>query len=68
MQRGGVEDRTSEEAKGWIGTLEKYTFTPHGNATELRVDMETNPEWEKMFNDGWPGALAALKKISELER
>ena len=65
LKRGGGEDRTSEQAKGWVGTLEEYTFTPRGNATELRVDIETNPEWEKMFSDGWPGALATLKKISE---
>lgn len=67
LQRGGVEDRTSEQAKGWIGTLENYTFIPQDGATELRVDIETNPDWEKMFNDGWPGALAALKRIVEKE-
>ena len=67
LQRGGVEDKTSEMAKGWIGTLEKYTFNQQGGDTELTVDLEINPDWEKGFNDGWPNALTALKNISEKE-
>ena len=65
LQRGGLEDKTSEQAKGWIGTLENYTFIPQDDFTELKVDMETSPDWEKMFNDGWPVALARLKEICE---
>src|SRR5687768_10364630 len=33
----GKEDRTSEEAKGWIGTTEEYTFTEKNGRTELKV-------------------------------
>jgi len=61
----GSEDRSSEQAKGWIGTLEEYTFTEKNGKTEVHVTIMTSPEWESMFNDGWPDALKKLKEISE---
>lgn len=61
----GSEDRQSEIAKGWIGTTERYTFQEHKGKTELKVEIETTPEWENMFVDGWPNALAKLKEICE---
>jgi uncharacterized protein YndB with AHSA1/START domain len=61
----GREDRESDVAKSWIGTTERYTFNDKDGSTELVVDMETYPEWEAMFNDGWPGALQALKTLCE---
>ena len=62
---GGAEDRESEMAGSWIGTTESYTFTGKDNTTHLKVEMTVNPHWEKMFNDGWPNALAKLKEICE---
>jgi uncharacterized protein YndB with AHSA1/START domain len=62
---GGVEDRTSEMAKGWIGITEEYKFTERNGSTTVTVSIETNPEWKKMFDDGWPTALQELKKITE---
>lgn len=62
---GGTEDRTSDVAKGWIGIKEEYTFAEHLGKTTLTVSIETNPEWSKMFNDGWPTGLQELKKITE---
>ena len=62
---GGIEDRDSEIAKGWIGTTESYTFTEQNDGTVLEVVLTVNPEWEKMFSDGWPQALAKLKEICE---
>lgn len=61
----GKEDRTSEEAKGWIGTTEEYTFTEKNGKTELKVVINTSPAWESMFNDGWPKALNKLKEMCE---
>jgi hypothetical protein len=61
----GTEDRESDVAKGWIGTTESYTFTERNGKTEVKVEINTYPEWEKMFNDGWPNALKKLKEISE---
>ena len=61
----GSEDRTSDVAKGWIGITERYVFIEQDGKTTLRVEIETQPDWEKMFDDGWPGALEDLKKICE---
>ncbi len=61
----GAEDRDSDIAKGWIGTTESYTFTGKNGKTELKVEIHTNPNWEKMFTDGWPNALKKLKEIAE---
>lgn len=61
----GNEDRTSDMAKGWIGTTEAYTFTGENGATKLEVDITTAPEWASMFEDGWPKALEALKELAE---
>jgi uncharacterized protein YndB with AHSA1/START domain len=65
LKPGGAEDRTSEVAKGWIGITEEYRFTEHQGKTTVTVLIETNAEWRKMFDDGWPGALDELKRIAE---
>jgi uncharacterized protein YndB with AHSA1/START domain len=65
LGRGGVEDRTSDVAKGWIGTTEAYKLDEHVGKTTLTVFIDTTAEWKKMFDDGWPGALEELKKITE---
>ncbi len=65
LLEGGVEDKESDMAKGWVGTKESYFFIAVKNSTRLNVEMFINPAWEKMFNDGWPGALAKLKEICE---
>lgn len=61
----GTEDRDSESAKSWIGTTESYTFSETNGKTELRTEMNIEPEWEKMLGDGWPKALAKLKEVCE---
>jgi uncharacterized protein YndB with AHSA1/START domain len=63
--KNGIEDRESPEAKAWALSFENYTFTEKAGVTELRVDMEIEPENEKMFKDVWPKALAKLKQLCE---
>ena len=65
IYKDGSEDRSSDIAKGWIGTTESYMFTKNDGKTKLKVEMMVNPEWEQEFNKGWPTALAELKKICE---
>ena len=65
LKKGGEEDRTSEEAKTWIGSQENYFFNEMNGVTELTVEILCNPQWEKMFNDGWPAALEKLKELCE---
>ena len=62
---GGVEDRTSDMAKGWIGITEEYRFAEQAGKTTVTVIIETSPAWRKMFDDGWPTALEELKNIAE---
>ena len=62
---GGVEDRTSEMAKGWIGTMEEYNFSELRGNTTVTVFIETTPAWKEMFDEGWPAALEELKRITE---
>jgi len=62
---GGIEDTTSDLAKGWVGITEHYNFIQRKDETVLEVEINTHPAWEKMFNDGWPNALQKLKEICE---
>jgi|SRR5688572_21658924 len=64
----GTEDTNSEVAKGWIGTMERYLFNTRNGRTEVVVEIETTQEWEAMFKEGWPNALAKLKEICEYKR
>ena len=65
LLEGGREDYDSDIAKGWIGTMESYTFNERNGETDLTVEIKTNPVWQKMFDDGWPNALKKLKEICE---
>ena len=65
LKSDGTEDRDSKEAKSWIGTTEAYTFSERNGKTELKTEMNTEPEWEEMLGDSWPKALAKLKEICE---
>lgn len=65
ITKDGTEDRDSEIAKGWVGTKESYIFTERDGKTEVKVQISTSPDWEKMFSDGWPDALAKLKEVVE---
>ena len=68
LQKGGIEDTTSEQAKNWIGITENYNFKETKGETTLIVEIITRPDWEKMFNDGFPNALKKLKEICEETR
>lgn len=61
----GTQDRKPGTANDWIGTLERYTFLEKNGKTRIRVDIDTAPAWESMFNDGWPAALRKLKEVCE---
>ncbi len=63
---GGVEDRTSDSAKGWIGTKERYEFSERNGATDLRIVLTVPTAWADMFKEGWPGALTKLKELCKM--
>ena len=61
----GVEDTTSDAVKPWAGSKENYTFRDSDGGTEVLVDMDSDENYSKMFNEMWPKALNKLKEISE---
>lgn len=63
--KDGVEDTESEEVKAFAGAHENYTFRETDGTTEVVVDMDTNEEYNAMFQDTWPKALLKLKGLSE---
>jgi len=63
--KNGIEYTASPEIKGWAPAFENYTFTEQAGITEVSVDMDTDEENEKMFEEIWPRALAKLKRICE---
>jgi len=65
MIANGVVDTTSEQARKWASSFENYTFTEKGGKTELKVDMQVEDEYQQMFDEMWPKALTALKRICE---
>lgn len=65
LLKGGNEDRTSNDAQNWVGTMESYYFDERDGKTKLTVKLNIAPEWEAMFQDGWPKALDKLKEVVE---
>lgn len=65
FMRDGVADFDGEEVKAWLPAFENYTFSGQGGATTLDVDLEVTEQYEAMFQESWPPALAALKELCE---
>ena len=63
--KDGVEDTESAAVKAWAPAYENYTFTEAAGFTEVKVDLDSNDEWEQMFKEMWPKALSKLKQICE---
>jgi uncharacterized protein YndB with AHSA1/START domain len=61
----GVEDTSSETAKGWAGALENYTFKESDSKTELLIESDILEEYKEMFESIWPKALNTLKELAE---
>jgi len=61
----GIEDTESEEVRKWAGARENYTLTENRGVVSLRIDMDTVEEYQKIFEEAWPKALATLKDLSE---
>lgn len=62
---GGVEDTTSAKVQSWAPAYENYTFVESGDGTEVKVSLDTAPEWEKYMLDTYPKALVLLKNLCE---
>lgn len=63
--KDGVDDTESDAARTWAPAYENYTFLDAGSATELKVDVDTPPDFEAFMANAWPRALAKLKALCE---
>jgi hypothetical protein len=61
---GGVEDRTSNEAKRWESAHENYTFKGVNGGTKFEVDVDTDDNYVGIFSKIWPEALKKLEEVS----
>ena len=65
----GIEDTTSEAAKGWAGSFENYTFKENNGTTDVLVELLGSDsaigDISEMFGEIWPKALQKLKKLAE---
>lgn len=62
---GGVEDRTSVEARTWAPAFENYRFIERDGGTELIIDQDIAPEHKEEFEQKWVEALNVLKTLVE---
>ena len=58
-----TEDRKSKMAHKWIGTIESYTCTQQGDATELLIEIQCHEDFIQMFNEGWAQALKLMEQV-----
>jgi len=61
----GIVDTTSEEVKAWAPSLENYSFIETSKGTEIKVEMQVEESFRPMFEEMWPRALRALKRMCE---
>jgi uncharacterized protein YbaA (DUF1428 family)/uncharacterized protein YndB with AHSA1/START domain len=55
----GAEDSFTEPA------FENFIFRDHASGMELRIEMDTPPQEEAVFNEVWPKSLNLLKALCE---
>jgi hypothetical protein len=65
MVKDDVIDTSSEEVKKWAPAFEKYFLTEENGVTSVRIEMQTDESYRKMFDKMWAEALEALKNLCE---
>ena len=65
ISKDGAVDTESDMSRKWIGITESYLLTGHDGATELRVEVESHPDFVEMFESMWPVGLKRLKEVAE---
>jgi Activator of Hsp90 ATPase homolog 1-like protein len=61
----GVEDVTSDKVRAWAPAYENYTFTDVPGGTQVRVTVDTLPEYVEFMTEAYPRSLERLKAICE---
>lgn len=61
----GKEDRESDSAKKWNGTIEEYNLEEKNQVTKLSIKIITHEDFSQMYEVCWPKALETLKELCE---
>jgi uncharacterized protein YndB with AHSA1/START domain len=65
LVKNGKEVADDNEAEGWKGATENYTFTRIGESTLLSIDVDVQKGYVQYFKSTYPDALDRLKRICE---
>jgi|GEM_PF-403589 len=63
----GKEEVTSDQAKIWIGTKEKYQLRTLDNGSELSVCIRSHHSFVDFLRDSWENAMSVMKEKIEDE-
>ena len=63
--KDGKEILDTPEVQAWAGAHENYIFEAKGEQTLLKIELDSNKEFEEYFAGIWPKALGKLKEICE---
>ena len=63
--KNGKEILDTPEVQLWAGAHENYIFEAKENQTLLKIELDSNKEFEEYFAGMWPKALVKLKEICE---
>lgn len=62
----GKEITSGKDVDGWAGSFENYTYSKTDiNTTQLKVELDSNPEFKSYFLETYPKALEILKQLCE---
>ncbi|WP_300598459.1 SRPBCC domain-containing protein [Niabella sp.] len=61
----GVEDTTSDAVKEWAGALEQYHLREVDGITTLEVQVDTDPKYKEMMDNGFTKGLETVKALAE---
>ena len=65
MIQDGEEDTESDDVKSWAGALEKYMLFDSDDFTQLYVEVDIQPQYIEMMNQGFEKGLALIKQLAE---
>ena len=54
-------------AKDWGKVTENYYLEENGDSTQLKIAMDSAPEFEDYMKETFPKAIAILKEICETQ-
>ena len=63
--KNGVEQPSGPETNSWYGAMENYHLQETNGVTDLKVELDTEENYEDYFRNTYPKALEKVKEIAE---